>query len=191
MTHKKPTREQALEAVRTLLLWAGDDPDRDGLIDTPKRVVNAYTGWFSGYNCDPVAELNRTFEETEGYNAPVILGNIPFESHCEHHIAPIIGVAHVAYIAKNRIVGLSKLARVVDIYAKRLQTQEFMTVQIANSIAQALSPEGVAVMISAEHQCMSTRGVHKKGVNTITTHFLGQYTTDATLRHEFMEYIKG
>lgn len=191
MNHKKPTHEQALDAVRTLLLWAGDNPDRDGLIDTPKRVVDAYKDWFSGYDCDPITELSRTFEEPGGYNAPVILRNIPFESHCEHHIAPIIGVAHVAYIAKNRVVGLSKLARVVNIYAKRLQTQEFMTVQIANSIAQALSPAGVAVVLSAEHQCMSTRGVHKKGVETITTHFLGQYTTDDTLRQEFMQYIKG
>lgn len=186
----KPTRDEALDAVRTLLKWVGEDPSRDGLIDTPKRVVDAYSDWFAGYTADPVAELSRTFEETEGYNAPVILRNIPFESHCEHHIAPIIGVAHVAYVAKDKVVGLSKLARVVDIYAKRLQTQEFMTVQIATAIEQALAPAGVAVMISAEHECMSTRGIHKSGVDTITTHFTGTYESDATLRREFMDSIK-
>ena len=189
MTDNRPTREEALEAVRTLLRWTGDNPNRDGLIDTPKRVVDAYTDWFSGYDADPVEELSRTFEETEGYDAPVILRSIPFESHCEHHIAPIIGVAHVAYIAKDRVVGLSKLARVVDIFAKRLQTQEFMTVQVANAIQEALSPRGVAVVISAEHECMSTRGVHKCGVDTITTHFLGEYATDVNLRREFMDAI--
>ena len=191
MTDNKPTRDEALQAVRTLLRWTGDNPDRDGLKDTPKRVIDAYSDWFSGYDADPVAELSRTFEETEGYDAPVILRNIPFESHCEHHIAPIIGVAHVAYIAKDRVVGLSKLARVVDIFAKRLQTQEFMTVQIANAINDALKPRGVAVIISAEHECMSTRGVHKSGVDTITTHFLGDYSKDANLRRELMDTING
>ena len=191
MTDNKPTRDEALQAVRTLLRWAGDNPERDGLVDTPKRVIEAYGDWFSGYGADPVAELSRTFEETEGYNAPVILRNIAFESHCEHHIAPIIGVAHVAYIAKDRVVGLSKLARVVDIFAKRLQTQEFMTVQIANAINDALKPRGVAVVISAEHECMSTRGVHKSGVDTITTHFLGEYQTNVDLRKELLDTING
>jgi GTP cyclohydrolase I len=183
----RPTRAQALDAVRTLLAWAGDDPTRDGLIDTPKRVVDAFGEWFNGYGADPIAELGRTFENPGGYGDMVLLKGIEVESHCEHHMAPFLGKATVAYIPSDRIVGLSKLARVVEIFARRLQTQETLTTQIANAIADALDPVGVAVLVDAEHQCMSTRGVHHRHVSTITTQFRGAFDSDADLRRRFLD----
>ncbi len=186
-----PTREQAEEAVRTLLRWAGDDPTREGLLDTPKRVTKAYGQWFRGYGEDPVKMLQRTFDEVEGYDEIVALCNIRFESYCEHHMAPIIGVAHVAYIPTKRVVGISKLARVVDTYAKRLQVQEKMNAQIANTLFDVLKPQGVAVMIEGEHHCMSTRGVHKPGVNMVTKKLLGSFKDDPQLRREFMDIVNG
>ena len=182
----RPTREQAEEAVRTLIAWAGDDPRREGLLDTPKRVVNAYKEWFEGYDEDPVKYLSRTFEDVQGYDDIVILRNIEVESHCEHHIAPFIGKAYVAYKPQNAVVGISKLARVVEIFAKRLQTQETMTAQICDAITESLAPMGTAVFIEAEHQCMSTRGVHHKHVTTITTQFTGVFKSDADLRNRFL-----
>ena len=186
---ERPTREQAEEAVRVLLRWAGDDPSREGLRDTPKRVVKAYEEFFVGYDADPEEVLKRTFEETDGYDEMVLLRDIRFESHCEHHMAPIIGRAHVAYLPHRRVVGISKLARVVEMYAKRLQIQEKMTAQIANAIEDALQPEGVAVVIEAAHQCMTTRGVHKPGVTMITSRMLGAFRENAATRREFLAMI--
>lgn len=185
----RPSLEEVEDAVRVLLRWAGDDPSREGLLDTPNRVARAYQEFFGGYDIDPTEELARTFEETEGYDEMVMLRDITFESHCEHHIAPIIGKAHVAYLPRNRVVGISKLARVVETYAKRLQTQETMTVQVAETIAQALEPRGVAVVIDAEHQCMTTRGIHKPGVSTLTTHMIGAFKENPDVRREFMALI--
>lgn len=185
----RPTRAQAEEAVRTLLKWAGDDPRREGLLDTPSRVVKAYEQWFRGYEEDPAAMLQRTFEEVEGYDEMVVLRDIRYESYCEHHMAPIIGVAHVGYIPTDRVVGISKLARVVDAYAKRLQVQEKMNAQIANTLYEVLKPKGVAVVLEGEHHCMSTRGVHKPGVSMVTTKMLGDFQTDRGLRREFMDII--
>lgn len=182
----KPTREEAMAAVRTLLAWAGDDPRREGLLDTPKRVVEAFGEWFQGYEQDPSVELSRTFEDVQGYDDMVMLRGIEVESHCEHHMAPFIGKAYVAYMPTSRVVGLSKLARVVEIYAKRLQTQETMTQQIVDAINESLDPAGVAVMIDAEHQCMSTRGVHHRHVSTITTRFTGQFKTNQALQDRFL-----
>lgn len=186
----RPSREEAEAAVRVLLAWTGDNPDREGLIDTPARVVRAYEEYFAGYRIDPLEELQRTFEETEGYDEMVMLRGIPFESHCEHHIAPIIGMAHVAYMPGARVVGISKLARVVEIYAKRLQTQEIMTVQIADAIQEALQPKGVAVVIDAVHQCMTTRGIHKPGVATVTSRMVGMFRSNPETRREFLAMIK-
>lgn len=182
----RPSRQQAMEAVRTLLAWTGDNPDREGLLDTPQRVVDAFDEWFSGYAKDPVKELSRTFEDVQGYDDIVMLKHIDVESHCEHHMAPFLGKAFVAYMPTQRVVGISKIARVVEIFAKRLQTQETMTVQIAEAINDALRPAGVAVLIDAEHQCMSTRGVHHKDVTTVTTTFTGLFKTDADLRTRFL-----
>src|SRR3954468_12848340 len=186
---RRPAREEALEAVRTLLLWAGDDPDREGLLGTPDRVVRSYEEFFAGYGVDPVELLQRTFEETDGYDEMVILKNIRFESYCEHHMVPIIGRAHVAYLPKTRVVGISKLARVVEAYAKRLQIQEKMTSQIANTIEEVLQPLGVAVVIEGEHQCMTTRGVHKPGVSMVTSRMLGAFRSDPSTRREFLAMI--
>ncbi len=183
------TREQALEAVRTLIRWSGDDPDREGLQETPRRVVDAYLEFFRGYGADPVEILRRTFEETDGYDEMVLLRDIRFESHCEHHLAPIIGRAHVAYLPHHRVVGISKLARVVEIYARRLQIQEKMTAQIANTISETLEPQGVAVVIEAAHQCMTTRGVHKPGVVMVTSRMLGAFRDNAATRREFLAMI--
>lgn len=187
--NKKPSRKQAEEAVRTLLRWTGDDAGREGLQDTPKRVVSAYEEYFSGYNDDPVAILKRTFTEAEDYDEMVVLRDIRFESHCEHHLAPIIGKAHVAYLPDHRIVGISKLVRVVEVYAKRLQVQERMTAQIANAIQEVLKPKGVAVVIDAAHQCMTMRGVRKPGVSMVTSHMLGGFRTDMSTRREFLAMI--
>ena len=182
-------RDDALAAVRTLLRWAGDDPDREGLLGTPDRVVKAYEDFFRGYAIDPVDLLQRTFEEVEGYDEMVLLRDIRFESHCEHHMAPIIGRAHVGYLPKSRVVGISKLARVVDAYARRLQIQEKMTVQIARAIDEVLQPKGVGVVIEASHQCMTTRGVHKPGTSMITSRMLGRFRSDASTRREFLALI--
>ncbi|AFC87303.1 GTP cyclohydrolase I FolE [Frateuria aurantia] len=183
------SREQAEEAIRTLLLWAGEDPAREGLIDTPKRVVKAYSDWFAGYASDPADYLLRTFEEVGGYDEMVVLRDIEFESHCEHHMAAIIGKAHIAYLPDNRVVGISKLARVVDGFARRLQVQEKMTAQIAQCIQETLQPKGVAVVIEAAHECMTTRGVHKRGVSMVTSQMLGVFREDARTRSEFLSYI--
>ncbi len=185
----RPTREEAEAAVRTLLRWAGDDPTREGLIDTPARVTRSYAEFFSGYNVDPVAVLERTFEETDGYDEIVLLRDIRLESTCEHHMAPIIGRVHVAYLPHHRVVGISKLARVVEAYAKRLQIQEKMTAQIANTIQEVLEPRGVAVVIEAAHQCMTTRGVHKPGVTMVTSRMLGAFRDNATTRRELLAMI--
>lgn len=184
---KRPSREAAMEAVRTLIAWAGDDPDREGLKDTPKRVVEAYREWFRGYDECPSDELLRVFEDVGGYDDMVMLKNIDVESHCEHHIAPFLGKAFVAYLPTESVVGISKIARVVEIFAKRLQTQETMTSQIAEAITASLKPHGVAVLIDAEHQCMSTRGVHHKDVTTVTTQFTGAFKEDAELRNRFLK----
>lgn len=186
---RKPSRKQAEEAVSTLLLWAGDDPRREGLIDTPKRVARAYEDWFSGYNEDPVNYLKRTFEEVEGYDEMIVLRDISFESHCEHHMAPIIGHAHVGYLPNDKVVGISKLARVVETFARRFQVQEKMTAQIAHCIQDVLKPKGVGVVISASHQCMTTRGVHKSGVSMVTSQMLGTFRKDARTRAEFLNMI--
>jgi len=175
--------------VRVLLRWAGDDPTREGLHDTPARVVRSYEEFFSGYAEDPVEILKRTFEEVEGYDEMVVLRDIRFESHCEHHIAPIIGKAHVGYLPKNRVVGISKLARIVEIYARRLQIQEKLTAQIANTLQDVLDPKGVAVVIDAAHQCMTTRGVHKAGVTMVTSRMLGLFRTNPSTRREFLAMI--
>jgi len=183
---RRPSREAAMAAVRTLLAWAGDDPDREGLEDTPRRVVDAYEDWFSGYAADAAAELGRTFENRDGYDDIVMLRDIEVESHCEHHVAPFLGRAWVAYKPAGRVVGLSKLARVVDIYSRRLQNQEALTAQIAQAIEDALAPEGVAVLIDAAHQCMTTRGLRHKDVSTITSRFTGVFRTDAALQDRFL-----
>jgi GTP cyclohydrolase IA len=185
----RPSRAEAEEAVRTLIRWAGDDPEREGLLGTPDRIVRAYQEFFSGYDEDPVALLNRTFEQTDGYDEIVVLKDIRFESHCEHHIAPIIGKVHVAYLPNNRVVGISKLARLVDVYAKRLQIQEKMTSQIANTLDEVLQPKGVAVIIEAAHQCMTTRGVHKPGVTMVTSRMLGAFREDPSSRREVLAMI--
>ncbi len=186
----RPSRDEAEAAVRTLLRWAGDDPNREGLRDTPARVARAYEDWFSGYADDPVTFLQRTFEEVEGYDEMVVLRDIRFESHCEHHLAPIIGRAHVGYLPVRKVVGISKLARVVDAYARRLQVQEKMNAQIANCIQQVLEPKGVAVVIEAAHQCMTTRGVHKPGVTMVTSTMLGAFREDSRTRREFLTMIR-
>jgi GTP cyclohydrolase I len=185
----RPSRVQAEEAVRTLIRWAGDDPEREGLVGTPDRVVRSYDEFFAGYDQDPEAILRTTFEEVEGYDEMVLLKDIPFESHCEHHMVPIIGKAHVAYLPNKRVVGISKLARVVEAYAKRLQIQEKMTAQVANAINNVLSPKGVAVVVEGEHQCMTTRGVQKKGVSMVTSTMLGAFRDDASTRREFLAFI--
>jgi len=185
----RPTRREAEDAVRTLLRWAGDDPGREGLADTPARVVRGYEEWFRGYEEDPEAMLQRTFEEVEGYDEMVVLRDIRFESFCEHHMAPIIGRAHVGYLPRDRVVGISKLARVVDAYAKRLQVQEKMNAQIANTLHAVLRPAGVAVVLEGEHHCMSTRGVHKPGVTMVTSTMLGAFRDDRETRREFMDII--
>ena len=183
------TEDQAREAVEVLLRWAGEDPGREGLRDTPTRVVRAYRDWFSGYLSDPADYLRRTFEEVEGYDEMIVLRDIEFESHCEHHMAPIIGRAHVGYLPTNKVVGISKLARVVDGYARRFQVQEKLTAQIARCINDVLKPRGVGVVINAIHQCMSTRGVHKRGVSMITSKMLGNFREDARTRNEFLRFI--
>lgn len=188
--HQKPSRAEAEDAVRTLLRWAGEDPSREGLLDTPKRVVKSYQEFFKGYHEDPRAILARTFEETEGYDEIILLRDIRLESHCEHHMVPIEGVAHVAYLPQSRVVGISKLARVVDAYAKRFQIQEKLTVQIASIINEVLQPRGVAVVIEATHQCISTRGVHKPGVSMITSHMLGEFRDNPATRRELMAMIQ-
>lgn len=185
------TQGQAEEAVRTLLRWAGDNPEREGLLDTPKRVARAYRDWFSGYDVDPSEYLKRTFEEVAGYDAMVVLRNIHFESHCEHHMAPIIGHAHVGYLPSDKVVGISKLARVVEAYARRFQVQEKLTAQIAHCIQEVLKPRGVGVVIEASHECMTTRGVHKRGVSMVTSQMLGDFREDARTRAEFMQLIRG
>ena len=185
----KPSREEAEEAVKTLISWAGDDPTREGLIETPKRVVKSYEEFYAGYDQDPADILSKVFEEIEGYDEIVLVKNILLESHCEHHMVPIVGKAHVAYLPDKRVVGLSKLARVVDLFAKRLQTQETMTAQIADTIDEVLKPKGVAVVIDAEHQCMSSRGVSKKGASTITSRMIGVFRDNQKSRMEFMNLI--
>jgi len=182
----RPSRDEAEDAVRTLIAWAGDDPKREGLIDTPGRVVDAYEEWFKGYREDPREYLSRTFDDVKGYDDIVMLRDIDVESHCEHHMAPFLGKAFVAYMPLDNVVGISKLARVVEIYAKRLQTQETMTSQILNAIQEVLKPQGVAVMIDAKHECMTTRGVHHPNVSTITTQFSGVFRSDKELRERFL-----
>ena len=185
----KPSREEALKAVETLISWAGDDPSREGLVETPDRVIRAYKEFFAGYDEDPEQVLTKTFAEVDGYDDAVIVRNIRVESHCEHHMLPILGVAHVGYIPNKRVVGISKLARIVDIYGKRLQTQETMTAQIADTIQRVLEPKGVAVVIDAGHQCMSTRGIHKTESSTITSRMLGSFRDNIETRSEFMHLI--
>jgi len=183
------TQGDAEDAVRTLLRWAGEDPAREGLLDTPRRVVEGYLDWFSGYQSDPAEYLARTFEEVAGYDEMVVLRDIEFASHCEHHMAPIIGRAHVGYLPTNKVVGISKLARVVDGYARRFQVQEKLTAQIAQCINEVLKPRGVAVVIDAKHECMTTRGVHKRGVSMVTSKMLGRFRTDPRTRTEFLRFI--
>ncbi|HEY0332267.1 MAG TPA: GTP cyclohydrolase I FolE [Stenotrophomonas sp.] len=183
------TQEQAEEAVRTLLRWSGDDPTREGLIDTPRRVAKAYGDWFSGYRDDPREYLSRTFEEVAGYDELIVLRDIEYESHCEHHMAPIIGKVHIGYLPDGKVVGISKLARVVDAYARRFQVQEKMTAQIAECIQQILGPRGVGVVVQGSHECMTTRGVHKRGVSMVTSKMLGTFREDARTRAEFLRFI--
>jgi GTP cyclohydrolase I len=185
----KPSQSDAEEAVRTLIRWAGDDPTREGLRETPARVARAYKEFFRGYGVDPVGVLKRTFEETDGYDEMIVLKDMRFESHCEHHMAAIIGRAHIAYLPSKRVVGISKLARLLDVYAKRLQIQEKLTAQIANTLNDVLQPRGVAVVIDASHQCMTTRGVHKPGTSMVTSRMLGAFRTDASTRREFLAFI--
>ena len=185
------TREEAEAAVRTLIIWLGDDPAREGLIDTPKRVVDAYKDWFSGYEQNPENILSRRFEDVENYDDLILLRGVRVESYCEHHMAPIIGVAHIAYLPDKEVVGISKLARLVDMYAKRLQVQEKLTAQVTNAIEDYLKPRGTAVMIEAEHQCMSTRGVRKKDVDTVTTRFTGLFADDEVLHSRFLNLVRG
>ena len=196
MASKKPvappqkiSRQEALKAVRTLIQWTGDDPDREGLLETPDRVFRAYDEFFAGYSEDPKEILRKTFSETEGYDEMIVLRDVRFESHCEHHMVPIIGKAHIAYIPKRRVVGISKLSRIIDMYAKRLQIQERLTAQIADTINEVLQPRGVAVVIEATHQCMTTRGVHKTGVSMVTSRMLGVFRTHETTRKEFMSLL--
>ena len=189
MLPARPDRGDAENAVRTLIRWAGDDPDREGLRDTPARVARAYADWFSGYTLDPGEYLRRTFEEVAGYDELIVLRDIEFESHCEHHMAPIIGVAHVGYLPNQRVVGISKLARVVEVFARRFQVQEKMTAQIAGCIDEVLQPRGVGVMIEATHQCMTTRGIHKRGVSLVTSQMLGAFREDGRTRAEFLELV--
>ena len=185
----KPTRDQAEKAVKPLIEWAGDNPDREGLVETPKRVVKAYEQFFEGYDQDPEEILTKTFEEVEGYDEMVIVKDIRLESHCEHHIVPILGKAHIGYIPNNRVVGISKLARIVDVFGKRLQTQETMTSQIANVIQKVLDPKGVAVVIDASHKCMTTRGVHKPESSTVTSAMKGVFKENAVTRNEFLSFV--
>ena len=187
--HHRPARDEAEAAVRVLIEWAGDDPDREGLRGTPGRVVRSFEEFFQGYETDPIELLQRTFEETEGYDEMVVLKDIRFESHCEHHMAPIIGKAHIAYLPNRRVVGISKLARLVEVYSRRLQIQEKMTVQIANTLNEVLQPRGVGVVIEAAHQCMTTRGVHKPGVSMVTSRMLGVFRSDPTTRREVLSMI--
>ena len=187
----RPSRKQAEEAVSTLLRWAGEDPQREGLVDTPKRVAKAYEDWFSGYKDDPVRYLRRTFEEVDGYDELIVLRDIEFESHCEHHMAPIIGKAHIGYLPDTKVVGISKLARVVEAFARRFQVQEKMTAQIANCIEDVLKPKGVGVVVEAVHQCMTTRGIHKSNVSMVTSQMVGAFRKDARTRAEFLRMIDG
>jgi GTP cyclohydrolase IA len=186
---RQVSRQEALQAVRTLLQWTGDNPDREGLLETPDRVLRAYDEFFAGYAEDPKEILRKTFSETEGYDEMIVLRDVRFESHCEHHMVPIIGKAHIAYIPKRRVVGISKLSRIIDMYAKRLQIQERLTAQIADTINEVLQPKGVAVVIEATHQCMTTRGVHKTGVSMVTSRMLGVFRTHETTRKEFMSLL--
>ena len=186
---KRPSREEVEDAVRTLLRWAGDDPAREGLFETPSRVASAFEEWFSGYGIDPAEYLSKTFEEINGYDEMVILRNVRFESHCEHHIAPIIGHAHIGYLPDHRVVGISKLARLVEVFAKRLQIQEKMTSDIATTLDQVLQPKGVGVVLEASHACMSTRGVHKPGATMVTSQMIGAFRTDPSTRREFLAAI--
>jgi len=185
----RPSRQEAEHAVETLLRWAGDDPTREGLLDTPARVARAWEEWFAGYNVDPEDYMKRTFEEVEGYDDMIVLRDIRFESHCEHHLAPIIGKAHVGYLPTKKVVGISKLARVVESYARRLQVQEKLNAQIAHTIQKVLEPKGVAVVIEAQHQCMTTRGVHKPGVSMVTSTMLGAFRENSVTRREFLTII--
>ena len=185
----RPSQADAEDAVRTLIRWAGDDPAREGLLETPARVARAYKEFFRGYGVDPEGVLKRTFEETDGYDEMIVLKDMRFESHCEHHMAAIIGRAHIAYLPSKRVVGISKLARLLDVYAKRLQIQEKLTAQIANTLNEVLQPRGVAVVIDASHQCMTTRGVHKPGTSMVTSRMLGAFRTDASTRREFLAFI--
>jgi GTP cyclohydrolase I len=188
--NKRPAIKEVQEAVRTLISWAGDNPDREGLIDTPMRVAKAYRDFFSGYDSDPKEILGKTFEDIDGYEEIVLIKNIRMESHCEHHMVPFIGVAHVAYIPNKKVVGISKIARLVDIFAKRLQTQETLTIQIATTIQEVLNPRGVAVFIDSKHQCMTTRGIHKEKASTITMSMLGSFKGDPVLEDRFLNMIK-
>ncbi len=185
----RPSAEEARAAVRTLIRWAGDDPDREGLADTPDRVIRAYGEWFAGYDEDPIAVLSKTFEETNGYDEMIVLRNMRFSSFCEHHMAPIIGKVHVGYLPSHRVVGISKLARLVEVYARRLQIQEKMTAQIADTISDVLEPKGVGVVIEAAHQCMTTRGVDKPGSTLTTSRMTGAFRTDPSTRREFLAAI--
>ena len=187
----RPSREEAIDAVRTLIRWAGDDPDREGLVETPDRVVRSYDEFFSGYGQDPREILAKTFSEVDGYDEMIVMNDIRFESHCEHHMVPIIGKAHIGYLPDKRVVGISKLARLVDVYARRLQIQEKMTVQIADTLNEVLQPKGVGVILEASHQCMSTRGVHKAGVEMVTSRMLGTFRTDPSTRREFLSIVHG
>ncbi|HNB26916.1 MAG TPA: GTP cyclohydrolase I FolE [Alphaproteobacteria bacterium] len=186
---RRPSQADAEEAIRTLIRWAGDDPTREGLLGTPDRVARAYREFFSGYDQDPEAILKRTFEETDGYDEMIVLKDMRFESHCEHHLAPIIGRAHIAYLPRHRVVGISKLARLLDCYAKRMQIQEKLTAQIANTLQEVLQPRGVAVVVDAAHQCMTTRGVHKPGTSMVTSRMLGAFRSDPSTRREFLAII--
>jgi len=188
-TTGRPSREEAEGAVRTLIRWAGDDPDREGLLDTPSRVVRAYEEWFAGYGVDTSLILGRTFDETDGYDEMVALRNVRFESHCEHHMAPVIGRCHIAYLPRTRVVGISKLARMVEVFAKRLQIQERLTAQIADTINEVLEPRGVGVVVEATHHCMTTRGIHKTGVTMVTSRMLGDFRTKSATRREFLSHI--
>jgi GTP cyclohydrolase IA len=188
-SRSKTSRRAAEEAVRTLLAWAGEDPNREGLRDTPQRVVDAYRDWFSGYRIDPAAYLRRTFEEVGGYDEMIVLRDISFESHCEHHMAPIIGRVHIGYLPAEKVVGISKLVRVVEGYARRFQVQENLTAQIADCITQVLRPRGVGVVVDAVHECMTTRGVHKRGVSMVTSRMTGTFRSDARTRTEFLSFI--
>ena len=187
--NKKPSRSEAEAAVKTLIAWAGEDVTREGLLDTPKRVVKAYEDWFAGYNEDPKEVLKKTFSELDGYDEIIMLRDIRIESHCEHHIAPFIGSAHVAYLPKKRVVGISKLARITRIFSKRMQVQEKLTAQIANCIQEVLKPRGVAVVVEAQHECMTTRGINTPGISMVTSQLLGKFRTDASTRREFYSMI--